>query len=83
MREELFVCSCSSLDHMLRLTRWPEDHDGTLYVDMVLRPDRSFWRRIATAIRYVFNRTCRFGGVSDMLLEPKDVQRLRSFLDGI
>jgi hypothetical protein len=76
MREETFVCNCTSLDHAIRLTYWPEDRDGLLYIDFILRADRSFWKRVATAIRYVFNRTCRYGEVCEMLLNPADVKRL-------
>lgn len=83
-RQEIFICHCSALDHALRLTYFPGASDGdALYIDIIMRPERSCWQRVATAIRYVFRRTCRFGRMSEMLLTPDDQRRMVRFIEGI
>jgi hypothetical protein len=71
------VCSCSSLDHVIRFARFIDDKD-IAYVDVVLAR-RGFWHRLATAWRCVLNKTCRFGSVAEVVFDAEGIERLRQW----
>lgn len=81
------VCSCSSLDHSVRFSYWPKskydmpETKPLVTLDMILNQERSFWKRVVTAFRYLFTGVCRYGTVAEIILEPKDFPKIREWLD--
>ena len=75
----ILVCSCTSLDHSIRFSK---DRDSLeWYVDVMLSPERSFWKRLKSALAYLFNgRTCRYGCSSEVLLKGDDIPRLKAWI---
>lgn len=73
----VLICSCSSLDHAIRFSRW---EDGEICIDLVLSTDRPWYRRLITAIKYLFNRTCNYGVCAETLLKETDQKRLSEWL---
>ena len=79
-KEELvLVCSCTSLNHVVRFSYW--DEDG--YISVLLCAERSWWKRLKTSIAYLFRgHTCRYGDSAEVVLSPEDYPKLRTWLDG-
>ena len=78
-------CGCSAKDHVVCLTTvdWskegkdPTEADITLYLNMQMSPDGGLFRRVWTAIRYVFKRTpCRFGYWNETIVSPVQAKKL-------
>lgn len=77
MTEDLIViCDCSLLDHAVRFTTWTEDGFPDRSVDIVLRPSPNFWRRLHTAWRFLWQRTCHFGSVSSVAISDEDLLKI-------
>jgi hypothetical protein len=83
--ELILTCSCSRLDHSVRFTFFPwGPHDKDTfeaYVDVCLDYERSWWGRLVTAIRYLFKRTCGYGGASEILIKAHDLPKLRAWME--
>lgn len=77
MKEEYFVCQCGDFDHIFSLT-WDED-DGDLYLSAKLVTWRSFWKRLVSAMRYVFK--AERNNYDCTLLKRDDYPRIRALLD--
>lgn len=73
----ILICSCSCLNHAIRFSRW---EDGQICVDLVLNPERSWYRRSTTAVRYLFNRICNYGVCAEILLTETDKKKLLEWL---
>ena len=78
----ILSCSCSALDHVVRFGRMVDDegHSDT-YVHVSLAHERSFWRRLKTALRYLFGDTCRYVCSTEVIVEPRDLPKLRAWLE--
>ncbi len=87
----LFMCECSDSDHLMLLRQWDWGKDGcrdegdiediALSVEVVLNPNRNWWGRLWTAIRYVFGKRSKYGALADILVRQEDVPRIRKILD--
>jgi hypothetical protein len=81
-KEEVWItCDCSYADHSARLARWDSDTDEApqLYLDVHLNPEGGFWKRIWTALRYIFVRhPCRFGCFAEMVLNEESAEKIEN-----
>jgi hypothetical protein len=81
----IIACWCSHLGHSIRFTYYPTGpHDRgafEAYVDVMLDYDRSLWRRLRTAWRYLTRRVCGYGDAGEILLRREDLPRIRAWLD--
>lgn len=75
---EFFVCECHSLDHMFQLSYHKDV--PTLYFTVHLATE-TFWRRLLTAIKYVFGYRCRYGDFDEIILSLEKAQELRDHLN--
>jgi hypothetical protein len=94
--EEVFVCECSSLDHVARFLflvpydgpgkpkREPTYEENVIYVDLVLETWEGFWRRLWNSIRlisgYTFNADEDYGLFQSLLFRKDDLARLQNIL---
>lgn len=79
MEQHHVECQCSDFNHIFRFTLDPED--GDLWLDVRLNYYDPWYKRIWTAIKYVFKRTSRYGDYDVTMLRPEDLPRLRELLD--
>src|ERR1700722_4470854 len=84
--ELIITCSCSSLDHSVRFTFWPWDRNDEAngmeaYIDVCLNYERSWWGRIKTAFRYLFQLTCGFGQVAEIIVKDEDLAKVKAWVE--
>jgi hypothetical protein len=81
--EVVVQCACSRLDHLVRFAFWPrrgsEPHEA--FISVILDPERSFCKRVATAWRYLTRKTCGYVSVSECIVRAEDLSKLRAWLD--
>jgi hypothetical protein len=75
----VLICDCSYLDHAIRFGH--DRESDCLTVEVTFEHGRPFWRRIATAWRYVFGGLCAFGSVSEVIVKPEDREQLRAWVN--
>lgn len=75
-----FECTCSSIDHILRITEdeeWPY-----LYCNLLLNNNLPFYKRLYLAIKYIFKKpTSIYGMFEEIILDDKQAIELRDFLN--
>ncbi len=82
MEREYFECKCFGEEHVLRFTLDDATYeDREIYVSMFLNPDYRWWRRIWSALRYLFGKKCNYGHFDVWLMRDEDAKRLRTMLD--
>lgn len=69
-----FECACNSPEHLIRVYYDPSDN--TITVDMYMHQYRSFWKRLLTSVKYLFNYKCMYGHWDSFLLKDGDIDRL-------
>jgi len=78
MKQELFVCSCGSVDHQFIITSFDDDEDyNDLYVEVHLS-DVGFWNRLKYAFNYILGKRSSYnsGAFSEILLNKEITARL-------
>jgi len=70
MKTEYFECSCSSAEHTLRFVIDEED----VYTEVHLTT-KAWYKRIWTAIKYIFGFASRYGCYDCTLIKPEDYDR--------
>lgn len=76
MRKEYIGCNCNSLDHTMRFA-WFEDEPDTMYVETFIITYDRWYKRVWTAIKYVFGYRSRYGDTDEYLLYKDQVTQLR------
>jgi len=79
MDKEYFECDCSEFDHTMRVAYFKEEPDF-MYVEVHLR-QKSFFRRLWAAIKYVFGRRSDYGDFDEFLWTPKTAEKMRDLCD--
>jgi len=72
-------CNCHSSEHQLVLTYVPGDtHDepDEVFIEVHLRTSDNFFKRIVTAIRYIFGYKSRFGAWDEFTVKYEDCDTL-------
>ena len=78
MVKEIFICSCSSLEHQMYF--WYDEEYNFVYTEVHLT-GRSFWRRLKYGIKYIFGYKCRFGAWDEFLFDDESEKKLNEFLN--
>ena len=84
MKTEFFRCRCGDPRHQLII-----DMDGDPGYEMVsaeiyLTREYGFFKRILTAIRYIFwGRICDYGCFTEVIFRKADADRLQTVVDAI
>lgn len=84
INQQYFECDCSDFDHIFRISYFKDDQDY-LYLHIHLRR-HGFFRRMWTAIKYVFGHGSKYGDFDEILLS-KDTSKeliaiIQKFIDG-
>lgn len=73
-------CQCGSKDHVVEVgfEHWADD-DIDFCINTQMRSGRGFFRRVWTALRYIFKPQdcCNFGGWTDTLVRHEDVRAIQ------
>ena len=81
--EALYIdCECSSMEHTMRFMYWKEKDpsDDRVYVTIHLAPEKSFWKRLVNAIKYMFGYRSRYGDFDEVIIEPTKAKQIVTLL---
>jgi hypothetical protein len=70
-----FECQCGSMDHLLRVT--VDTEDGDLWVEVRLNHYLPWYRRLLSAIKFVFKAGNNSSFSDCALLNPEDYDKLK------
>ena len=81
MKNNFFVCSCSSLSHMFVFTKHePYRNDPPeMFLQVHLVPTNLF-DRIKRAFKYIFNMSCNYGDWAEVIIEKKQAEEIKSVM---
>lgn len=77
-RGHYFECSCRSPEHTLRF--WIDEDDPPILAAYVFLGNNTWFRRVWSAIKYVFGYRCRYGHFDEFILQQSDADRLIALL---
>jgi len=81
MKNEYFECACHSPEHRLVFTCDIGDEFSEIWTEVYLHTYENIFKKIWTAIKYVFGYKCQWGHFDCFVLQEKDARRLRDMLD--
>lgn len=76
---ELFICQCYNTEHQLIFSYIPE-YDS-VYMSIYLIPEHRWWKRVWTAIKYIFGYRSRYGYFDEFIFNNSDADRLQKIVD--
>lgn len=81
---EIFICECHSLEHIFVFSDMCDingsyDESGP-YIHIFLK-EHVWYKRILTAIKYIFGFKTKYGHYDEIILKPKDIIRLKNLLE--
>lgn len=81
-KNHFIVCECFHDNHTVRLSYFPETDRGPreLSIHYQLIQHQGFFRRVWTALRYIFKRTEPYGHWDCTLIGEEEAKRLLDFL---
>ena len=80
--EELFICQCGDPRHQFIISADKETTEGPCaFVSVHLNREHNVFKRIWTAIKYVFGRRCIYGDFDEVIINPNDADRLQKVVD--
>ena len=74
---EILICKCENVEHQL-IFRYDTEYN-VVYMETHLRK-LSFWKRLATGIRYIFGYQCRYGAFDEFIFKPEDAGKLEKIV---
>lgn len=84
--DKFIVCSCGCSEHLIRLQQFDWVREGKILdtdigVSIHLSQHAGFFRRLWTAIKYVFGHRSEYGDFDEILLEDKDIDEIINFCE--
>lgn len=73
------TCACHAMEHTARFAFWNDDKD--LYFDVMLNPNRAFFKRLWIGIKYIFGIGSGHGDSAEFIFAPIEARKLRKLLD--
>ena len=80
-KEQLFICECNSLDHVMLLSY--DNEDNTAYINIRLSTHHGFFNRLWRGLQYAFGRKSRFGDFDEFIIQPDDALKMIETLSRI
>lgn len=68
-----------NVEHQLIFSYFPEDNE--VYMAVHLIPEYNIWKRIWTAIKYIFGYKSRYGHFDEFIFDKSDADRLQKIVD--
>lgn len=81
MDKKIFECNCQSLEHLFRMSYWPEEKDDPAFVVLEITPRSftSFWERVWRALKYIFKVEPWIS--AEVLVDEDRAKEMIKFLD--
>ena len=80
--QELFICDCHDVSHQFIISADPiEDVSPCVYVSVHLNREHNLFKRMWTAIKYVFGMRSTLGDFDEVIIKPDDAERLQAVVD--
>ena len=76
---ELFICQCYNTEHQLIFSYFPDVEE--VYVSVHLTPEYNIWKRIWTAIKYIFGYKCCYGHFDEFIFKKSDAEKLQKVVN--
>lgn len=73
------ICSCGTPEHLVILTYDKIEKD--IYIQTQLHQYRSFFKRIVTAFKYIFNYTSKYGHWDCTLIDKEQANKIYHFFN--
>lgn len=80
-RNELFICSCGNVEHQLIFSYFDDEPGGSVYCCVHLKPERNIFKRIWSAVKYVFGYRSIYGEFDEFIFKPEDAQKLKNIYE--
>ena len=77
-RNELFICSCSNVEHQMIFSYFDDEPQGNVYCNIHLKPERSILKRILHAVKYILGHRSIYGDFDEFIFKPEDAQKLKN-----
>lgn len=78
---DTLICECASVEHQI-VFRYLND-DNELYAEIFLHNHDNFFKRLWTAIRYVFGYKCKYGEWDSIIISENNKHQFQKALDKI
>ena len=80
--QELFICDCGDTSHQFIISADSESSDDhCIYVSVHLNREHNIFKRMWTALKYIFGRRSTFGDFNEVIINPEDSDRLQHIVD--
>ena len=80
--QELFICECHDPSHQFIISADPLDSEfPEVYISVHLNRDHNIFKRIWTAMKYVFGMRSSLGDFDEVIIKPDDADRLQEVVD--
>lgn len=77
---EYLECQCGSNEHTLRFVLSLDEEGPEIYTSVFLGSYPWGWKRLWTAIKYLFGYKCKYGHWGCFSMKPEDAFRLQGLL---
>ena len=77
LERELYICACHSPEHQMLVTN---DENNHLIIEYHLKTYKGFWKRLVTAVRYLFGYRSKYGEWDSIILDEENQLRLYEHL---
>ncbi len=78
---KLFICACHSVEHQIVMSYFPDEDDKEVYCSIHLKTESNIFKRIWTAIKYIFGHRSIFGDFDSFIFKPEDADSLQQVVD--
>ena len=79
--QELFICECKDPSHQFIVRGYDFKDEKEVYMSIFLSRDHSIFRRIWTAIKYLFGCHFTYEQFGDTIIDLKDTGRIHAIVD--
>lgn len=84
MERKHFECDCTEVSHMIRITKdlyWEQAGGCALIIETQLNYHLPWYKRLWPAVKYVFGMRCTVAPWAETILNKKQVEELKKFLE--
>lgn len=79
--KEIILCKCGSAEHQILFLWLENDEDKEVYAQIHLAPERSIFKRIVNAIKYIFGYKSQYGAFDEVVLSPSNIKDLEKVIE--
>jgi hypothetical protein len=81
LERKIYVCSCNSIEHQMSF--FYDEKEKELYTEVHLYNYKNFFKRLISAIKYIFGYKSKYGNWDSMIFKKEDLIDLRNYLNKI